>query len=689
MMKVLGCIAYEHNPWFVVVALLVAVAGAWVTSRLFLRSTSARGVQRFGWHFLTGISAAVAIWCTHFIAMLGFNPGVPVTFDTRFTLLSLLVAMFGATAGLVIAADWRSRFAPVTGGMIVGLAIALMHYTGMHAYRVEGLVTWNVPYVVASVVLSVGLSGIAVYCGARRNRPSGNLMASLLALAIAALHFVGMTAIRVEPLRLDADFVEPGTRNALAIAVAFAAVVIVAVGIVTWLLDREQRTESLEQLRQMALSDPLTGLPNRAAFRERLDLELGLANAQATKLALVGIDLDRFKEINDLRGHQAGDEVLRTLARRMTNLLDTGEFIGRVGGDEFIAIKSFTGRADLVEFLTRLESALSKPIRYDEWKFLPGASLGVSVYPEDARDASTLINNADLAMYRAKADVARSVCFYEPAMDEMVRARRHLAVDLREALARNELSVHYQVQTSLATGKPIGYEALLRWEHPRHGSISPAEFIPIAEESGLILQIGEWVLREACLKATSWEPPYRVAVNLSAVQFAHANLPLLVRTILSETGLAPGRLELELTESTIFADREHSLEILREIKALGVGIALDDFGTGYSSLDTLRTFPVDKIKLDGSFVKEIDSNPQAIAIIRAVLALGKSLGVPVLAEGIETSAQLSLLEEEGCDEIQGFVFGRPVPLNQIVASGQLRLVDRIPDWTVSGTSGLS
>jgi len=677
MMKVLGCIAHEHNPWLIVVALLVATAGTWVTAHLFVRTTGTRGSQRLGWHFLTGISAAVAIWCTHFIAMLGFEPGVPVMFDTRLTLFSLLIAMLGATTGLVVAADWRARFAPAVGGMIVGLTIALMHYTGMLAYRVQGIVNWHVPYVVASVVLSIVLSAIAVHCGARPHRHNGNRMAGLLALAIAALHFVGMTALQVEPAQFDAVFVDPGTLNALAIAVAFAAALIVAVGIVSWLLDREQRSESLEQLRRMAVSDPLTGLPNRAGFRDRLEVDLGLARAHATKLALVHVDLDRFKEINDLRGHQAGDEVLRILARRMTNLLGAGEFVGRIGGDEFVAIKPFTERAVLTEFLARLESALTRPIRYDDWEFVPGASLGIAIYPDDATDASALINNADLAMYRAKADVTRSVCFYEPAMDEMVRARRHLAVALREALARKQLSVHYQVQTSLVTGKPIGYEALLRWEHPEHGFISPAEFIPIAEQSGLILQIGEWVLREACLTANTWEQPYRVAVNLSAVQFAHADLPLLVRTILSETGLAPERLELELTESTIFADRARSLEILREIKAMGVGIALDDFGTGYSSLDTLRAFPFDKIKLDGCFVREVDSNPQAIAIIRAVLALGKTLGVPVLAEGIETRDQLSLLEGEGCDEIQGFLFGRPVPLNQIVASGQLRLIEPV------------
>jgi EAL domain-containing protein (putative c-di-GMP-specific phosphodiesterase class I) len=245
---------------------------------------------------------------------------------------------------------------------------------------------------------------------------------------------------------------------------------------------------------------------------------------------------------------------------------------------------------------------------------------------------------------------------------------------LREALARGQLSVHYQVQTSIASGEICGYEALLRWEHPRLGFISPAEFIPLAEENGLILGIGAWVLREACTRAVSWVPPYKVAVNLSPVQFSHADLPKLVETVLVETGLAPERLELELTETTIFADRERSLDVLQRIKAIGVNIALDDFGTGYSSLDTLRSFPFDKIKLDQSFISEAESSRQATAIIRAVLALGKSLGIPVLAEGIETEAQLTLLADEGCDEVQGYLLGRPAPLSQIVASGQLSLL---------------
>ncbi|WP_049116503.1 putative bifunctional diguanylate cyclase/phosphodiesterase, partial [Burkholderia cepacia] len=309
----------------------------------------------------------------------------------------------------------------------------------------------------------------------------------------------------------------------------------------------------------------------------------------------------------------------------------------------------------------------------DDYEVVPGASFGVAIYPDDAATKAILINNADLAMYRAKASVAQSICFYEPAMDLIVRARRSLAADLRRAVADNQLSVHYQVQTSLTTGEIRGYEALLRWQHATLGTIPPTEFIPLAEENGVILEIGAWVLREACARAATWEPPYTVSVNVSAVQFMHADLTALVADVLEETGLPASRLQLELTESTIFAGRERALDTLRQIKALGVSIALDDFGTGYSSLDTLRSFPFDRIKLDQSFVADAEAKPQDRAIIRAVLALGKSLGIPILAEGIETRDQLVLLADEGCDEAQGFLLGRPAPLNEIVGSGQIAL----------------
>jgi diguanylate cyclase len=673
VMTVLGCIVEKHNLWLVMIAVLICAAGSWVTARLALRAFASTGLQRGGWIFLASISSAVAIWCTHFVAILGFEPGVPVAFDPVLTIDSLFIALAGSLAGFAIATSRFTRVAPALGGAVLGLAVALMHYTGMLAYRVEGVVSWNHTYLVASFVLSVGFAAWALQHAARRGPGSALSVAALLVTGIAALHFTGMTAFEVVPMTIPGSFSNPSALHALALAVAGMAFIIAGAGLVSFLLDDSVRAESVEHLRAMAMSDMLTGLPNRASFNERLDLELARAQTESGKVALIGIDLNRFKEINDLRGHHAGDEVLRILSRRLASLGGDGEFVARVGGDEFSAIKRFGTREELAGFLERLETALFRPIRYDDWEVISGASLGVAVYPDDATTTSVLINNADLAMYRAKADLTHAVCFYEPAMDEIARARRTLAADLRDALTRHELSVHYQVQTSVSSGEICGYEALLRWEHPRRGFVPPSEFIPIAEENGLILGIGAWVLREACSRAVSWTPPYKVAVNLSPVQFAHADLPRLVEDVLRDTGLEPARLELELTESTIFADRERSLKVLQEIKALGVSVALDDFGTGYSSLDTLRSFPFDKIKLDQSFMRDSESNRQTTAIIRAVLALGKSLGIPVLAEGIETHDQLALLAGEGCDEVQGFLLGRPAPLSQIVASGQLSL----------------
>ncbi|WP_175894972.1 putative bifunctional diguanylate cyclase/phosphodiesterase [Burkholderia pseudomultivorans] len=688
MVTVLGCITEKHNVWLVLVAGLLCAVGSWVTARLFQRTVGTAGMQKLGWHVLTAISAGVAIWCTHFVAMLGFDAGVPVSFDPFLTVLSLLIAVGGSTFGFALAGSRVTRFAPALGGAIVGVAIALMHYTGMMAWRIEGIISWDVPYLVASVACSVVFAAAALVCAMRAGPHAVNLMAVTLSLAILTLHFTGMTALRITPLVVPGAFSDLAALHTLALAIAGLSLVIVCTGLVSYLIDSDVRAESLEHLRRMALSDVLTGLPNRGSFNERLDLEIVLAREAGTRVALIGIDLNRFKEVNDLRGHHAGDEVLRILARRMTGLLRENEFVARIGGDEFAAICRMTGEvtaeAGLEDFLVRLEAVLYKPVRLDEYEVVTGASLGVAIYPDDATSKPALINNADLAMYRAKTSMTRSVCFYEPAMDEMVRARRGLASDLRGALAASQLSIHYQVQTSLVTGETRGYEALLRWRHPVQGLIPPTEFIPLAEENGLILEIGEWVLRQACAMAVSWDPPYPVAVNVSAVQFAHANLTQLVAGVLGETGLPAQRLQLELTESTIFADRDRSLRTLRQLKELGVSIALDDFGTGYSSLDTLRSFPFDRIKLDQSFISEAEASLQDRAIIRAVLALGKSLGIPVLAEGIETQSQLTLLTEEGCDEAQGFLFGRPAALAEIVGTGRIRLVDTRVAHSVHG-----
>jgi diguanylate cyclase (GGDEF)-like protein len=676
MITVLGCVVNEHNIWLVLVAAMVCAFGSWAVICLFERAARTKGMQRAGWHFLTAVAAGAGIWCTHFIAMLAYEPGAPVTFDPVLTILSLLIAIVGTGAGSVFAASGLTRFAPALGGAITGIAIAVMHYTGMMAYRVQGTIGWDMGYLIASIVLSVGLSAAAFHLVMRKSSRGHRYMsASVLLLAIVTLHFTGMTAFQVTPMLIDDGFSNPAAMQALALAVAIVALVIVGAGLASYLIDDSARSESLDRLRHMALNDTLTGLPNRASFADRLDHEIDLAIETGGKVVLIGIDLNKFKDVNDLRGHGVGDMMLRVLGERLFGLTKEGEFVARTGGDEFAAVQRYVDQATLEDFLDRLEEALFAPIVGHDFEIVPGASLGVAFYPDNADSREILINNADLAMYRAKANVAHHVCYYDQSMDDVVRARRTLANDLRAAIENNELDVYYQVQTSISTNQIRGFEALLRWKHPEHGFIPPSDFIPLAEENGLILQLGEWVLRESCARAASWKPPYKVAVNLSPAQFVHADLTKLIIEVLMATGLPANRLELELTESTIFQDKERSFSVLRQIKALGVNIALDDFGTGYSSLEMLRSFPFDKIKLDRSFISEAEESLQAKSIIRAVLALGKSLDIPILAEGIETEGQLSLLGDEGCDEAQGYLLGRPIPIEQLLETGKISLIE--------------
>ncbi|PYE37476.1 PAS domain S-box-containing protein/diguanylate cyclase (GGDEF)-like protein [Rhizobium sp. PP-F2F-G38] len=427
--------------------------------------------------------------------------------------------------------------------------------------------------------------------------------------------------------------------------------------------DITARVDAEEKIRHLARHDALTGLANRHQFGERLDAAIETVSG-SEKVAAICIDLDDFKEINDRYGHAMGDKVLYAVASRMQKLMGENEAVGRFGGDEFVAFKRFVQEKDLEDFIGRLFRALTERIVIDGTEILPGASIGVSVYPSDAADREKLLNNADMAMYRSKAQPEQRISFYEAAMDEAARERRAMGRDLGVALEERQFFLVYQVQKSARTRETTGYEVLLRWRHPQRGLISPATFIPIAEECGLISPIGDWVLEEACREAVAWGLGHKIAVNLSPLQLGDVSLVDKVRSVLLRTGLPPSRLELEVTESAIIGDKGRALHILRQIRAMGVMIAIDDFGTGYSSLETLRVFPFDKIKLDRSFVNELDGR-QSKAFIRAIVALGKSLDVTILAEGAETEEQLHVLVAEGCDEVQGFLFGRPCPIEAL------------------------
>jgi diguanylate cyclase (GGDEF)-like protein len=664
------CIAVEHDPWLVLLAVLICSVGAFVVAEMFQQARATSGVQRFGWVFLTGIAAGATIWCTHFVAMIGYKVDVPVHLDPVLTIVSLIVAIVGTSIGLAIALWAAAPVYPLVGGALAGGAISAMHFTGMAAFRVDGLVEWRVGDVVASIICAIVFSSaaFAALCSSRLGgRHRMWLGAALFAVAIVTLHFVAMTALRITPLALSDKPVGSEGMRALGLATALVGLIVIAAGVAAAMIDRQTRSDAMQRLHQMAMNDVLTGLPNRSSFKAELQRQIEVARASGTTgLAVVAIDLDRFKEINDVHGHKAGDDVLIILANRMRDQLQADQVVARLGGDEFVALTRFRDRADLTKFVARLDAALKAPVNLATFSARVGAGIGVAVFPDNADSAEILANNADLAMYRAKRGGSFEPHFYDAELDEVVRDRRELANDLRRAIDEQRLDVHYQVQTSVTTREVTGYEALLRWNHPVRGEIPPTLFIPVAEENGLMLPLGEWVLRRACSDAATWASQSRVSVNVSPLQLAHADLPGLFRQVLRDTGLPARRLEVELTETAFVTDRARALRILQDIKSMGIGVALDDFGTGYSSLETLRAFPFDKIKLDRFFISELAESPQAIAIVRAVLALGKSLSIPVLAEGIETDEQLEVLRREGCDEAQGFLLGRPLPMSSPV-----------------------
>ncbi|MEH2490148.1 EAL domain-containing protein [Bradyrhizobium sp. AZCC 2230] len=432
-------------------------------------------------------------------------------------------------------------------------------------------------------------------------------------------------------------------------------------------LDVTEQRRSEAKITHMAQHDALTDLPNRVLLRERMEDAIAVTRNGGLDLAVLMLDLDRFKEVNDTLGHPAGDALLRAVAARLRDCTTETALIARLGGDEFAVIDYVTSPAvEAAALAERIRKALCEPFDLGDHRVTVGTSIGIAIAPRDGDDSDVLMKSADLALYSAKGDGRGAFRFFEPELDELMHARRNLERDMRDAIARGEFELHYQPFVDAATGEIRGFESLLRWHHPQRGLVMPGEFIPLAEETGLIVPLGEWVLRTACAEAAKWPADLRIAINLSPAQFRSKELVPVVVGALANSGVAPHRLELEVTETVIMHDSEAVFTALGQLRGLGVRIALDDFGTGYSSLSFLQRFPFDKIKIDRSFVNELSgTREEAQHLARAVIRFAVSLGKTTTAEGVETKEQRDILREEGCVETQGYYFSRPMPASDV------------------------
>ncbi|WP_430469342.1 bifunctional diguanylate cyclase/phosphodiesterase [Thalassospira lucentensis] len=785
MYRIYDCLTTQHDIVLVLVAVLLGLGGIHTAFNLYARACIGRLRQRIAWLFLTGVVTGSAIWATHFIAMLAYDPIVPVGYDPVLTAVSLVIAIAATSVGFAIASFRGPHpvLSRVVGGLVVGLGISAMHFTGMSAMSVPGVISWHMDIVIAAILLGAVFGMISLWlAGSARTTREMLWGKTNLTIAVATMHFSAMGALIITPdptMQVPAQLI---SSEYLSVGVAVIVTILIAIGFITAMVDRQLRAHvsnrmrilgdsaiealvltqdgrvietnesflrlvnakhdevndseflshwltevpqafrsgsisyvetslrtrdqvdvpvevirreipaddfsdntvifGLRDLRErhaaekhirfLAEHDSLTQLLNRTTFNDRITEAIIEADETGVPLTVMCLDLDHFKELNDSFGHIAGDHALRELGERLSKLNSDNITIARVGGDEFVVLLHHQNRPDVA-----LASANARAVAQDilDCIAIPifinnnhraklSGSIGIAHYPSDGEDAEAILFHADLAMYRVKQSGGNDTVFYSSEMDEEYRFKRQLSSNLRQAMENDTLEVHYQPQCHADSYEIMAFEALLRWNDPQMGNIPPSRFIPVAEETGLINQVGEWVLRKACQEAASWRKPLGIGVNLSAVQLQDLELPNLVRRIVEQSGLDPKRLELEVTETALIHNPARSMKILSEIKKLGVRIAMDDFGTGYSSLATLQNFPVDRIKIDQSFIAKLIGNDQAVAIVRAVINLSHDLNLSVIAEGVETDDQARFLTDNDCNEVQGYKYGYPRPINE-------------------------
>ena len=724
-------VPHGYDVALTVVSLLVAIGltFAGMAVSLVRRLPDAR---LFG-----GMIIGLGIATMHYLGMAALQIAGTIEWDRVLVTASVLSGVLFAMAAMAVGPHRQTLRFTSAGALLLTLSIASLHFTGMAAATLVPDPAIAVPaaampdgwlaFAVASATFAIlVLAFVAMGVDVRDRRRSEREASHMRGLAdaavegllicdgdtivsanssLAALHGGAPSALggssladllpeiaaiwagQSEPAPVETIFTaSDGTTLPVEIirqTISFAGKPHTAVAI----RDLRARKRAESRIHFLAHHDPLTGLPNRAAFNTCLDAEIDEHAARGATLALLYLDLDRFKEVNDVFGHAAGDALLQNFAQCVTAAIGGNRTMARLGGDEFaIVCPDIGGREEAGALARSILDAVRETNRQTRTSVLISSSIGIAMFPVDGADRAALLSHADTALYRAKADGGSIYRFFDASMGEQLLERRRIEHDLRFALAGQELSLVYQPLTRIDTGETIGFEALLRWRHPERGHISPELFIPIAEETGLIHTIGEWVLRTACTEAVGWGRPLSIAVNVSALQLHNPGFVEVVHTTLLQSTLAPERLELEITETALIKDLARALTALRQLKALGVRIAMDDFGTGYSSLANLRAFPFDKLKIDRSFVKAVHLNDKSAALLRGILGLARGLGLPVVAEGVEEVGELQFLARESCSLAQGYLLSRPAPIETFAA-----LTDGSPVLTLprrrSGASG--
>jgi diguanylate cyclase (GGDEF)-like protein len=661
---------------------LVATLASYTALDLATRITVSKGRAARLWLVGGAFSMGTGIWSMHFIGMLAFSLPVPMGYDVPITMLSMLIAIVVSGFALyVVSRDKVTAWNLLPGGVLMGLGIASMHYTGMAAMETSPAIQYEPLLFSASIVIAIlaSLTALSIAFSLRGDSVwmiyAKYVAAAVMGLAITGMHYTGMAAARFAPDTICTT--AAGVDNSwMAGVIALVTFLILSTTRILSVFDARHasRTARMAQslqkanaeLKHMVLHDALTKLPNRLLLEDRLGQAISACARSGGSCAVLFVDLDRFKAVNDSLGHFVGDELLRAVADRLCAAIRSEDTVSRLGGDEFVVLlRSVQHEQDVAMVGRKIVEVLNAPVQAQGHELCVTASVGATLFPQHGSNPQALITNADAAMYHVKKSGRNGFQLFRADMSTFFPDRLALENDLRKALERREFELHYQPKIDVATGATTGMEALVRWRHPSRGLVAPGDFIPLAEETGLIIPLGHWVLREACRQNKAWQdeglPPLRTAVNISAAQLRNDDLADSVAVVLRETGLAARYLEIEITESVVMQNAPAALAMLDRLSRMGIHLAVDDFGTGYSSLSYLKRFPLNTLKIDASFIRDLSSDNNDAVIVQAIIALAHSLRLEVVAEGVEQESQLRFLQSFGSDQYQGYLHSKPLP----------------------------